>query len=153
PVDHDRLAEVADHHVRRLEVAMDDPTIVRVRHRIGDRDHVRQQCEAAGERRLFFEQLLERTPADELHRVERRAVGPAPGSVPRPDPGLLEARGAERLAEDPELRAPAAALQLLDRDVAPELAVVPAQHDAETATALLAEYVVAIALAIPQRRR
>ena len=51
PVDHDGLAELADQHVRRLEVAMDDALAVRVRERIGDRDHVRQQREPLRERR------------------------------------------------------------------------------------------------------
>jgi len=42
PVDDDGLAEVTDEDIRRLEIAVDDLFAVRVRHRIGDGDHVRQ---------------------------------------------------------------------------------------------------------------
>ena len=41
---------VADEHVRRLEVAVDDALLVRVRDRVDDRDHRRQQREPLGER-------------------------------------------------------------------------------------------------------
>ena len=40
PVDHHRLAELADQDVARLEVAVDDPLRVGVRDRLGHRDHV-----------------------------------------------------------------------------------------------------------------
>jgi hypothetical protein len=42
PVDHDGLTELADHDVRRLEVAMDHAMRVRVRDRLGSDDHRRQ---------------------------------------------------------------------------------------------------------------
>ena len=50
PVDDDRLAEGADQDVARLEVAVDDALVVRVRDRLGDGDDVRQQRQPIGAR-------------------------------------------------------------------------------------------------------
>ena len=99
PVDHDGLAERADEHVRRLEIAVDDALAVRVRERVGDGDDVRQEREPLLERRpRARDRRLERSPVDELHRVERLAVRPAPGLVDRDDRRVLQARGDQRLA-------------------------------------------------------
>ena len=49
PVDHDGLAELADEHVRRLEIAVDDALAVRVRERVGDRDTCGKQREPLGD--------------------------------------------------------------------------------------------------------
>ena len=51
PVDDDGLAEVADHDVGRLEVAVDDALAVGVGDRLGDGDDVRQERQALVEAR------------------------------------------------------------------------------------------------------
>jgi hypothetical protein len=63
--------------------------------------------------------------------------------VDRDDAGVLEAGGDQGLAQEPDLADVAAGDQLLDRDIAAELAVVGAGHAAQAAAAVLAEDVVA----------
>ena len=61
PVDHDGLAELADEDVRRLDVAMDDAALVRVRDRVRRGDDVRNEREPlARASRRAADQLLER---------------------------------------------------------------------------------------------
>ena len=76
PIDDHGLAELADQHVARLEIAMDDALAVRVRHRVGDREHARQQREPVLERLRVAIDVVERAPGDELHGVERLAGRP-----------------------------------------------------------------------------
>src|SRR6185436_19089810 len=83
---------------------------------------------------------------------ERRAIRPAAGLVDRHDAGVLEPRGDQRLAEEPHLAGVAAPEHLLDRDLAGELLVVGARDGAEAAAAVLAEDVVALAIADLERR-
>src|SRR5262249_48158426 len=84
---------------------------------------------------------------DELHGVERRAVGPAAGFIDRDDAGMLEARGDQRLAQEADLADVIARDQLLDGDVASEVDVVRARHAAQATAAVLAEDVVALGVA------
>jgi hypothetical protein len=103
--------------------------------------------------RSSTEQISQRPAGDQLHGVKRRAVGPAPGLVDRDDAGVLEASGDQGLAQEPDLAHVAARDQLLDRDVAAELAVVGARHPAEAAAAMLAEDLVAVWIAELRRCR
>ena len=78
PVDQDRLAEAADQHVGRLQVAVDDALAVRVGHRLGDGDDVGQ------ERQPFRSVCLDLmtwsserpTPASSRRTARPRASGP-----------------------------------------------------------------------------
>ena len=143
PVDDDGLAEVADDDVGRLEVAVDDVAAVGVGDGVGDGDDVVEQADALVDGGALGDQLAQRAAGDELHGVERGAVGPAAGLVDRDDAGVLEARGDQGLAQEADLADVAARDQLLDRDVAAEVEVVGARHAAEAAATVLAEDLVA----------
>ena len=121
---------------------------VRVCHGVGHRDHVVQEGDALLGGLARDDQVAQRSARDQLHRVERRPVGPAPGLVHRHDARVLEARGDQRLAQEADLVDVAARDQLLDRDVAPEVAVVRAEHPAQAAAAVLAEDHVALGVAV-----
>ena len=89
---------VGDDHVLRLHVAVDDPALVRVLERVGERE--------AGAQDVAVRQLagggeaVERAPADELgHQVARVAVLARVEHAD--DPGVVEPRGGERLARRP----------------------------------------------------
>ncbi|HEX2685772.1 MAG TPA: hypothetical protein VHN14_04105, partial [Kofleriaceae bacterium] len=60
---------------------------------------------------------------------------------------MLEARGDQRLAQEANLVDVAPRDQLLDRNVAAELAIVGARHPAEAAAAMLAQDLIAIGVA------
>jgi hypothetical protein len=147
PVDDDGLAEVADDDVGGLEVAVDDVAAVGVGDGIGDGDDVVEQADALVDGGALGDELAERAAGDELHGIERGAVGPAAGLVDRDDAGVLEARGDEGLAEEADLADVGARDELLDRDVAAELAVVDAGDAAEAAAAVLADDLVALGCA------
>jgi hypothetical protein len=147
PVDDDGLAEVADDDVGGLEVAVDDVVVVRVGHGIGHGDHVVEEADALRDGRSVGDELAQRTAGDELHRVERRAVGPATGFVNGDDAGMLEARGDQGFAQEARFVDVAMRKQLLDGHVASELAVVSARDAAEAAAAVLRDDLVAVGVA------
>ena len=120
PVDHDGLAELADEDVRRLDVAMDDAALVRVRDRVRRGDDVRQQREPIGELAALADELLERPPRHLAHHVERRAVRRRAGVVHRHDRRMLEPRGDPDLALEPRHRLGIERQRLLERDGAAE---------------------------------
>jgi hypothetical protein len=153
PVDDRGLAELADDHVRRLEVAVDDLLAVGVGDGVGDRDDVRDQRHPLAHAVGRLDQRLERPASDQLHGVEGRAVGPASGLMDRDDAGVLEARGDQRLAEEAGLGRRAAVQQLLDGDRPAELEVAGPHHAAEAAAAVLLDHLVAGLIALLQRRR
>src|SRR5262249_26024458 len=93
PVDDDGLAELTDDDVRGLEVAVDDVAVVCVGDGVGHGDDVMKEAEALLDGGSFDDQLAERAARDQLHRIERRAVGPAAGLVNGDDARVLEARG------------------------------------------------------------
>ena len=108
PVEHVDLAEVAEHHVRGLEVAVDHATAVRVVDGQADRRERGQQLAlgvARPRRRRARAQVLEdrvQGPAEHApHREERGAVGTAIDVVDRHDRGVLELALDARLAEEP----------------------------------------------------
>jgi hypothetical protein len=59
PVDHHRLAEGADQHVGRLEIAVDDAFAVGVRDGVGHGDDVGEQGQTHGERAGGGDDLVE----------------------------------------------------------------------------------------------
>ncbi len=101
PVDHHGLAELARQDVRRLDVAVDDPALVRVGDRVRGGDDVRQQREPCGQLRGAADQLLERPAADLAHHVERRTALGRAGVMDRDDRRVLEPRGDPGLAGEP----------------------------------------------------
>jgi hypothetical protein len=98
PVDDDGFAEVADDDVGRLEVAVDDVAVVRVGDGVGHGDDVMEEAGAFLDGGSLGDQIAQRAASDELHGIERRAIGPAAGLVNRDDARMLEARGDERFA-------------------------------------------------------
>ena len=120
PVDHDRLARIADEDVRRLDVAMDDPALVCVRDRVRRGDDVRHQRETPGDLGSRSDELLERSAGDLAHHVERRAVRRDSGVVDGHDRRMLEPRGDPRLALESRDRVGIERQRLLHRDGATE---------------------------------
>ena len=101
PVDHDRLAEISDEDVRRLDVAVDDPSLVRVRDRLRRGHHVRDERAPLLDRLAGRDQRFERPAGDLAHHVERRPVRTDAAVVHRDDRGVLEPRGDPDLACEP----------------------------------------------------
>ena len=93
------------------------------------------------------DQIAERAAGDELHSVERCAIWPAAGFVDGNDPRVLEASGDQRLAQEAHLAEVASRDQLLDRDVAAQVAIVRTGDAAEAASAVLVNDLVAIGIA------
>ena len=111
---------------------MDDALPMRVRDRVGDGDHVRQQRQPLVERARAGDHLLERVAADQLHRVERLARRPAARLVDRHDRRVLQPRGDARLAAQALLVAVAQDLQC---DLAPKILVERRVDDAHRSRA------------------
>jgi hypothetical protein len=111
PVEHVDLAEVADHHVRGLEIAVHDPARMRV---VDRHAHVPEHAEELGERPLADgfglaadqreQQRLERLPGDALHGEEVVAVLVEADVVHGDDRGVLEAALHAHLAKEPGAR-------------------------------------------------
>ena len=153
PVEDVDLAEVAEHDVAGLEVAVDDAA------RVGEVDGLADAGEGGEElapRELAdgvvlphaqrVDDALEGHPADALHREVQRAVGIAAEVVDGDDGRVLELPLHARLPEEPRagvaVRA-AAGLHALDGDVAPDAAVDAGPHDAHPALAEGVAHVVA----------
>ena len=116
PVDDDGLAERADEDVARLEVAVDDPLVVRVGDRLGGGDHVRQQRQPVGERVGVADHARQRLPEDQLHHEERLAARPEAGVVDGHDARVLQARRELHLALEAGGERGVLHAQHLDRD-------------------------------------
>ena len=86
-----------DHHVVRLDVAVDDLRGVRDRQRFGD---LPRDADGAFERQALRRQLPQRRALDELHRDVAIGVDDA-GLVDGDDVGVVERRGERRLAQQP----------------------------------------------------
>src|SRR3954470_19189010 len=90
PVDHHGLAVLAYHHVRRLEIAMDDVLGMRVRHGLAGIDHVPEKAEAIGQRAAACEAGLQRLSPDQLLRAEESPVLAARELVDGNYAGMIE---------------------------------------------------------------
>ncbi len=137
PVDHERLAEPAEHDVVGLEVAVHDAAAVRVGDRVAGVDQAAQQP-AEGDlapARLARGVLLGVEPLDRAaeglaldqpHRVVRPPVGISAQAVDRHDPRMLQPPGEPGLEQEPRLAGRVVRVvrpQLLHRDLAIELRV------------------------------
>ena len=118
-VEHFDDTVAADHHVGRLEVAVDDAPCVRGGERVGDRDGDAQQLAethaAAGDRRV------EAAPADVLHHDEV-PIACRLDFVDGDDVGMVEGGGRLRFLHEtpaPSLVGQPIGLQDLDRDFPP----------------------------------
>ena len=104
PVRHQDLAEIADHHVARLQVAVDDAAAVRERDCVADRlEHFEMTLESvvrARSRSASVFRMEQRVPgdaADQLHRERRAALLVEDQVVGRHDVRVIERAGDERL--------------------------------------------------------
>lgn len=84
PIHHQHFAEVAEHHVLRLEIAVDDAVGMSEGDRFADAQENAQQL---GRRSLQF---IETPPAHELHGVPEAPIRQQPDVVQRHDPGMFE---------------------------------------------------------------
>lgn len=137
-VEHAHLAVAPEHHVARLEVAVDEPGLVR-----RDQPLAREAVYVADltPRPLLAADPVSQRPAvDELHRDEQPAVRDAHVEHGH-DVGVREPGHAPGLAAQALLLllAGGGLAQHLDRDPAIELGIVGGVHDAERATADLIE--------------
>ena len=133
PVDDLHLAERADHHVRRLEIAVDHAARVGVSDRLR---HLLEHGEEVDAMRVGIESLRERPSLDQLHREARTPVRLKTEAVDRHDAGVLELAADLRFFDEPldhvlaveELRT-----QDLERNVAIEIPVAALVDDADAA--------------------
>ena len=150
PVDQQRLAEPAQHHVVRLEVAVQHPLAVRERDRLADVDEPPQQlAELDGGRVgpgvllvVRLDGLLEAVALDEPHGVERPAIVVGAQAVDRDDPGVLQPAVDLGLQDEPAAEVGLGDLvgpDLLEGDLAAELLVAGDVDAAQAALAVEAE--------------
>jgi hypothetical protein len=143
PVEDHGLAEVADHDVAGLQIAMDHPLAVRVRDRLGDRQQVGNEREPLVERAGLLDGVGERAAGDQLHGEEGLAGGPASTLVHGHDRRMLQPRSDAHFSTETRLGVSPALAQLLDRDHAVEAAIARRQQAARPALReLLAQLVV-----------
>ena len=117
-------ALLVDHHVVRLDVAVDDPALVGVAGGAQDLQHDVDR-RLRRRRAALADDVLERAPADQLHRDVVGAV-PLAAVEDADDAGVLQARRAGRLAPealDERDVLGQVAVEQLERDAAPELLV------------------------------
>ena len=81
------VPRVSDHDIARLEVAMNDPSVVRRRHAGSDRDPVTKHVAKA--QPIGGNHLLECPARDVLHR-DRVTAGIADDVVDRDDVGMIQ---------------------------------------------------------------
>ena len=145
PVEDVHLAEVSEHDVAGLEVAVDDAADVGEVHRVADAREGAEElaaCELADGFLLAHAQRvddsLESHPADALHREVERSVGVAPEVVHRDDRRVLELPLHARLAKEADGGVPARprpGLDTLDGNLAPDAAVDARANDAHPSLA------------------
>ena len=96
PVHHQHFAEVAEHDVLGLQIAMDDAVGVGERHRVGD---AQQDAQVLVER-LLLEHLVPGRALHALHRVEERAGVVGAEVVDRHDVRVVELAGDDRFGDE-----------------------------------------------------
>ena len=96
PVHHQHFAEVAEHHVLGLQVAVDHAAGMGEGDRVG---HAHQNPQVLGQR-LLADDLRPGRAADPLHGVEQRAQLARAQVVDRHDVGVVELAGDDRLGEE-----------------------------------------------------
>ena len=143
PVDHQGLAELSQHHVRGLEVAMQHPPAMGIRHDVADPHEVVQHLPKrdslpADRARVvkLADSFLERLAAHQSHGVEQATVRVFAQRVNRHDAGVLEPAGDLGLEQKPRPALPVGRLRSLDqleRDFPIEPAVLGDEHFAQAA--------------------
>ena len=102
PVHHLHLTEAADHHVGRLEVAVDDTPGVGVGHRLADLledpQEARQVLRRIGP---LLQDCLEGPPLDQFHGEVGPTIGEGPQFVHRDCAGVLELARDPRFHDEP----------------------------------------------------
>jgi hypothetical protein len=104
PIQNDRLAEVAEQDIRRLEVAVNDAAAMRVGHRVAHRHEARQQAPQSQPALARIatgrlggvkpgNRLPQRIALNQPHRVERPALRVRAESVYRRDAGVIQPAG------------------------------------------------------------
>jgi hypothetical protein len=164
PIEQNHFAEVAEDHVRRFQVAVNDAPRVCVGDRLAQRDERGEQFaqveRAGGAARAALvvagDGFAERAPAHEPHGVERRAGVVAREFVHGHDAGVFELPGDAGLAHEPRRRGrqPAAlGKQFLERHFAVHAGVVREPHAAQAAGRVQARDGIAVAAAAGERLR
>ena len=105
PVQHNRLTEVAQHDILRLQIAMDNPARVRIGQRIANADEDRHQARHGDridlpvpfEFVVLLNGLGKRFSADQFHRVKRPRT--AMYFIDGDDVGMLQLGGDLGLAD------------------------------------------------------
>ena len=98
PVEHERLAELADHDVERFEIAVQDSLVVSEPNRLTDRDELSQQSSepqlplgaAARQGVHRVDRLFHIAALEQLHGIKRSPVFPKADVVDRNDPRMLK---------------------------------------------------------------
>ena len=106
PVHDQRFAELAEHDVARLQIAVQHAAAVRIGNGVADGDKPIKQlakfeialCRAKRGGVKAFDGLLEAVAADEAHGVVRPAIGILAEGVDRHDAGMFQTAGDLRLA-------------------------------------------------------
>ena len=136
------LAEAADHHVGRLQVAMDHPAGVGVGHRLRDGREDRQEPgQFVGRPRASREQVGQRLAFHQLHAEERPAVGEGAQLVDRHHARVLELAADLRLLDEAADQVGLVAEvgpQDLDGDIATQVGVSALEDGAHAAAGDLA---------------
>ena len=96
PVHHEHFAVVAEHHVFRLQIAMDHAAGVGEGHRVG---HAQQDAQVLVEL-LLVDHLVPGRAVDALHRVEQRACVVRAEVVDRHDVRVVELAGDDRFGDE-----------------------------------------------------
>ena len=146
PVDDQGLAEPPQHHVVRLQVAVQHAAAVGVGDDLADGDEPAQQPAELDRRRvgpgmplvIGLDDLDEAVVAQEPHGVKRAAIVGDAQAVDWDDPGVLEAAGDLGLDHKPRPQVVAIPVgpDLLEGDVAAELLVARNEHLAQPAASV-----------------
>jgi len=147
PVHHLHFGERPDHHVRGLQVAVNDPVGVRVPDALTDLLEDGDEPAALGaRRRALAQERVEGAPEDQLHGEERAAVGERADLVNRRNRRVLELPRNERFFDEPPGRGaagPEPLAQQLHRDLPVHGEVPRAVHQPHAAMPDLFEQLVA----------
>jgi hypothetical protein len=147
PVEDDGLAELAEHDVVRLQIAVDHAPTVRVGDALAGGEEGVEVAQALGEIPGAAEGRPEGPPPDLAHHVVEGAVRALAELVDRHDGRVLELSGDPGLAEEADGGAPArraraappdallVSEELLDRDLPAEVDVEVAHHPTDGAAA------------------
>jgi hypothetical protein len=123
PVDDEHLPVVADHHVRGLQIPVQEPLRVREGHRVAHRQEDLQVPPEVPRRPVLAQQIEPRAPLHELHREHRPPVRRATERVHGDDVGVRQPGRDARLGEEVLHRGRVVRRELLERHLAPQRAL------------------------------